>query len=73
MSHQMSRKQRLYDALRRRGGRVRDQSEWRELGQSCGYSAHRDLAGFFGGRRPSLVRLADGSRELTRDGWRRTG
>jgi len=61
----------LYDELRRRGGRVADQAEWRELGRRCGYAAHRDRAGFYGGRRPSMVRLADGSRELTADGWRR--
>jgi hypothetical protein len=67
----MSRKQILYRELARRDGRVANQAEWRELGQSCGYSAHRDLAGCFGGRRPSLVRFADRSREFTPDGWRR--
>ena len=67
----MSRKQYLYDELRKRGGRVADQAEWRELGQNCGYSAHRDLAGFFGGHRPSMVLMPDGSRTLTGDGWRR--
>jgi hypothetical protein len=69
----MSRKQCLYNELRRRGGRVADQAEWRLLGRSCGYNAYRDLAGFFGGRRPSMVRLSDGSRRLTPDGWRRAG
>jgi len=67
----MSRKQTLYRELARRGGRVANQAAWRELGQSCGYSAHHDLAGYYGGRRPSLARLADGSREFTPDGWRR--
>jgi hypothetical protein len=67
----MARKKRLYDELRRRRGRVADQAEWRELGQACGYSAYRDLAGFFGGRRRSMVRQRDGSRELTADCWRR--
>jgi hypothetical protein len=67
----MSRKKCLYDELGRRRGRVADQAEWRELGHMCGYTAHRDLAGFFGGRRPSMVRRPDGSRELTADGWRR--
>lgn len=69
----MSRKQRLYDELRSRGGRVADQTEWRQLGQQCGYTAHRALAGFYGGRRPSMVLMPDGSRRLTEDGWRRAG
>ena len=37
----MPRKKRMYDELRRRGGRVADQDEWRELGRACGYSARR--------------------------------
>jgi hypothetical protein len=67
----MPRKKRMYDELRRRGGRVADQDEWRELGRACGCSARRTLAGFFGGRKPSMVHLADGSRVLTSDGWLR--
>jgi hypothetical protein len=67
----MTRKQRLYEALRRRGGIVADQAEWRSLGRACGYTAYRDLAGFFGGRNPSMVRQPDGSRELTAAGWLR--
>jgi hypothetical protein len=67
----MDRKKRMYEELRRRRGRVTGQAEWRELGQVCGYSARWALAGFFGGRRPSMVRLPGGSRVLTADGWRR--
>ncbi len=69
----MDRKQSLYEALCRHGGRVGSRAEWRALGQRCGYTAYRDLAGFYGGRRPSMVRLADDSRQLTPDGWRRAG
>jgi hypothetical protein len=67
----MSRKQRVYATLVARNGQVPGQAEWRELGQAAGYSAHRDLAGFFGGRRPSMICLPDGRRQLTADGWRR--
>jgi hypothetical protein len=67
----MYRKECLYDALVLLGGRVGSQGEWRSLVQRCGYSARSDAAGFFGGRRPSLVCLPDGSRVLTKDGWRR--
>lgn len=69
----MSRKQRLYTELRRRGGQVPDQAVWRQLGQYCGYHGHRDLAGFYGGRRPSMALMPDGSRRLTDDGWNRAG
>ena len=69
----MTRKQALYDELRRRGGKVADQAEWRQLGQDCGYRAYRDIAGFYGGRRPSMTRMPDGSRRLTDDGWSRAG
>jgi hypothetical protein len=66
----VSRKQMLYSELVARGGEVSGRAEWRALGQRCGYSAYRDLAGYFGGRRPSM-RLPDGRRQLTRDGWHR--
>lgn len=67
----MNCKQCLYDELERWGGEVPNQAEWRKLGQSCGYTAYRDLAGFFGGVRPSMVRMPGGSRRLTADGWAR--
>ena len=67
----MSRKQMLYRVLVALGGHVPTQTEWRTLGQLCGYSAHRDLAGFFGGPHPSMMCFADGSRELTSAGWAR--
>ena len=67
----MSRKRKLYRAIVALNGRVPGQAEWRAIGWACGYTAWHDLAGFFGGRRPSMVLLADGSRELTSDGWSR--
>jgi len=67
----MSRRNLLLVGIARRDGRANDQADWRELGQSCGYTGHRDLAGFFGGRAPSMVRLPDGSRVLTEAGWAR--
>ena len=67
----MSRRNLLLLALIKLGGLVPDQAAWRALGQSCGYTGHRDLAGFFGGRIPSMVRLSDGSRVLTEAGWAR--
>ncbi|MEA2361295.1 MAG: hypothetical protein QOD71_440 [Thermoleophilaceae bacterium] len=67
----MLRKTHLYAALAAAGGAVPDGAAWLALGQAAGYSGHRDLAGFFGGRRPSMTRLRDGSRVLTADGWSR--
>lgn len=67
----MPRKHLLLLALIKLNGPVPSRAEWRELGQSCGYSGYRDLAGFFGGRSPSMVRLPDGSRILTEAGWAR--
>jgi hypothetical protein len=61
----------MYDALVATGGSIPDDRDrWRQLGRAAGYSGHRDLAGFFGGRRPSMVRV-DGRRELTEAGWER--
>jgi hypothetical protein len=59
------RKAALYCALLELDGVVPDQAAWRELGHACGYTAYGDLAGFFGGRVPSMVRMSDGSRVLT--------
>jgi hypothetical protein len=67
----VSRKQRVYSALIARNGELPGQADWREVGQGAGYTALRDLAGFYGGRRPSMVCLPDGRRQLTADGWRR--
>jgi hypothetical protein len=67
----MSRKSRLYEEVVRRRGCIRGQADWKEVGQTSGYPLGRALAGFFGGRRPSMIRLPDGSRVLTADGWRR--
>lgn len=66
----MGRKQLLYQVLVAIDGVVPDQATWRELGQRAGYTARSDLAGFFGGRYPSLQCIGD-RRELTADGWRR--
>lgn len=65
----MPRARKLYCALVALNGRVPGQAEWRALGRSCGYTAHRGLAGFFGGWRPSMILMSDGSRQLTPDGW----
>ncbi|HSS32319.1 MAG TPA: hypothetical protein VLL27_03465 [Solirubrobacterales bacterium] len=65
------RKQILYALLLARGGRLADdEREWRELGRQAGYSGRSDLAGFYGGRIPSMIR-AGGERRLTAAGWRR--
>lgn len=66
----LDRKRRLYQLVVAAGGGVPDQASWRELGQRAGYSARSDLAGFFGGRYPSMRQIGD-RRELTADGWRR--
>ena len=65
----MSRSDQMYAALRECGGRVPNQAAWRGLYASCGYLRG---AGYFGSSRPSMVRLADDSRVLTPEGWRRT-
>lgn len=67
----MARKIELYSAVIQLGGRVANQAAWRAIGQRCGYTARRDLAGFFGGREPSMVRRTDGSRVITAAGCRR--
>jgi hypothetical protein len=67
----MDRKAELYRILVARGGRIPDDGGlWRALGQAAGYSGQSDLAGFFGGARPSMVRIA-GERMLTAEGWTR--
>lgn len=45
--------------------------DWLACGQAAGYSGHRNLAGFFGGREPSMVQLPDGRRRITAAGRRR--
>jgi hypothetical protein len=67
----MTRKENVYDAVQQLNGLVPDQVTWRRIVQAAGYSAYRDAAGFYGGRRPSMVRDIDGGRRLTADGWRR--
>lgn len=67
----MKAKHTVYAAMKALGGTVPDQATWRCLGQAAGYSAHRDLAGFYGGRVPSMVCHLDGSRSLTATGWAR--
>jgi len=61
----MDRKKIPYGLVVALGGMVSDQGTWRAVGQSAGYSGPRDLAGFFGGRIPSMVLNGDGSRTLT--------
>jgi hypothetical protein len=58
--------------MRRRGGRVADQAEWREVFTLGGYTGDSDAAGFFGGTHPSMRQNPDGSRELTEHGWARS-
>jgi hypothetical protein len=65
-----SRKKLLYQRMLAAGGAVETQAEWRALGQSVGYTARSDLAGFFGGRVPSVVREGD-RRVLTQAGRQR--
>jgi hypothetical protein len=66
-----TRKRNLYARLVALGGSLPDDERtWRELGRTVGYTGRSDLAGFFGGRVPSMVR-ADGQRLLTEAGWRR--
>ena len=57
--------------MSRRGGKVVDRAEWREVYVIGGYTGDSDAAGFYGGTHPSLRRNPDGSRELTRQGWAR--
>jgi hypothetical protein len=71
MHSSAARKEVIYLALLASGGSIPDDREhWRRLGQAAGYTGHRDLAGFFGGRVPSMVRTG-GRRELTAAGWNR--
>jgi hypothetical protein len=71
-----ARKEVVYLALLAAGGSIPDdRDQWRQIGQAAGYSGHRDLAGFFGGRVPSMVRTGN-RRALTpagRDRARRYG
>ena len=69
----MSRKKQLYALALAAGGAFPDAVAWLAAGQTAGYTGHGDLAGFFGGRKPSMVRLPDGRRALTADGRRRAG
>jgi hypothetical protein len=72
MQRSSTRKKLVYLALIAVGGSMPDdQDQWRQLGQAAGYSGHHDLAGFYGGRVPSMVR-AGGRRELTSAGWERS-
>lgn len=45
--------------------------DWLAAGQAAGYTGRRDIAGFFGGRDPSMVCLSDGRRRITSAGRRR--
>ncbi len=67
----MNRKELLYTLIVNHGGRLPDDvATWRSLGRAAGYSGRSDLAGFFGGREPSMARIA-GKRVLTAAGRRR--
>jgi hypothetical protein len=71
MHHSETRKAVVYLALVASGGSIPDdQEQWCRLGQAAGYSGQRDLAGFFGGRVPSMTCVA-GKRRLTTAGWER--
>jgi hypothetical protein len=61
----------LYRLLVACDGAVSGHDQWLALGQESGYTGDSDLAGFFGGRAPSMVRLPDDRRVLTEAGWRR--
>jgi hypothetical protein len=64
-------KELVYLAVVAGGGSIPDdQDQWLHLGRAAGYTGHHDLAGFYGGRVPSMVR-ADGKRQLTAAGWER--
>lgn len=58
----MYRKIKLYKLIVAAGGVIESQAAWRALGQAAGYTARSDLAGFYGGRWPSVVR--DGDRRV---------
>lgn len=67
----MDRKESLYALIVSHGGRLPDDVDiWRALGGAAGYSGRSDLAGFFGGREPSMVR-SGGQRILTPACWQR--
>ncbi len=59
----MSGKKKLYRALLALNGRVPGQAEWRAIGQACGYTAYRELAGSSAaaGRRRSVCPTARAS------------
>ena len=63
----------VYAELVATGGSLPDdKASWSAIGRRAGYSGHRDLAGFYGGRYPSMRRRG-GRRELTEHGWARAG
>lgn len=64
-------KHQVYAAMKTLRGRAPDQATWRRIGQAAGYTGDSDLAGFFGGRLPSMLLNPDGSRSLTPAGWGR--
>ena len=67
----MNRKLKVYAAMVAANGAIVNETVvWRALGQLAGYSGRSDLAGFYGGRSPSLRREGD-KRVLTEHGWRR--
>lgn len=58
----------VYAELVAAGGSIPDDHDvWSAVGRRAGYSGHRDLAGFYGGRYPSMRRRG-GRRELTEHG-----
>lgn len=67
----MQRKKKVYAAMVAAGGKIADERPlWRALGRRAGYSGRSDLAGFYGGRYPSM-RREGAARVLTEHGWRR--
>jgi hypothetical protein len=66
----MSRTKQFYTLMLARNV-LTDQDERREVARLLGYPGRGGIAAFFGGRYPSMVRLADGSSVLTEDGRRR--
>ena len=67
----MSRRDQFLTLMLARKGVLKGQNERREVARLLGYPGRGGIAAFFGGVRPSMVRLADGSSALTADGWRR--
>ena len=61
----MDRKTGIHAEMIARPRGAEDEAAWSALGRRCGYTGRGDLAGFYGGRSPSMVRLPDGRRILT--------